>query len=295
MEKFKKLINKILYPHVAIMLILVPIATVLTVCSLVYFDTTSIISIISYVLSFYALTIVCLRIPNMIEFFKKVKEDNKYIKRFTSDVRFRVNVTLYGTLLLNVAYALFQLCLGFYHMSFWFFSMAVYYIMMALIRYYLSKHTKKYLPGEELKMELKRYNLCGWLLLFMNLAVTIIIFFIIYFGRTFYHHEITTIALATYTFITFTVSIVNMVKFKKLNSPVYSATKTISLVAACVSMMTLTTTMLTTFGGEEIKQTKTLLLTMVGVAVSIFILTISIYIIVTSNKKLKQFKEEILK
>lgn len=291
MEKFKKFINKLIYPHVAIILILVPIAVVLTVCSLIYFDSTSVISIISYVIAFYALTIVCFRIPNMINFFKKVKEDNKYIQRWVNDVHFRVNVMLYGSLLLNVAYALFQLCLGFYHMSFWFYSMAVYYIMLAFIRFYLSKHTKKYQPGEKLEMELKRYNFCGWLLLFMNIAVVIIISFIIYWGRTFYHHEITTIALAAYTFLAFTIAIVNMVKFKKLNSPVYSATKTISLVAACVSMMTLTTTMLTTFGGEDMQETKTLLLSFVGAAVSIFILTISIYIIVTSKKKLNRLKD----
>lgn len=291
MEKFKKFINKLIYPHVAIILILVPIAVVLTICSLIYFDSTSVIGIISYVIAFYALTIVCFRIPNMINFFKKVKEDNKYIQRWVNDVHFRVNVMLYGSLLLNVAYALFQLCLGFYHMSFWFYSMAVYYIMLAFIRFYLSKHTKKYQPGEKLEIELKRYNFCGWLLLFMNIAVVLIIFFIIYCGRTFYHHEITTIALAAYTFLAFTIAIVNMVKFKKLNSPVYSATKTISLVAACVSMMTLTTTMLTTFGGEDMQETKTLLLSLVGAAVSIFILTISIYIIVTSKRKLNRLKD----
>ena len=291
MEKFKKFLIKLIYPHVAIILILVPIAIVLTICSLIYFDRASVIGIISYVIAFYALTIVCFRIPNMINFFKKVKEDNKYIQRWVNDVHFRVNVMLYGSLLLNVAYALFQLCLGFYHMSFWFYSMAVYYIMLAFIRFYLSKHTKKYQPGEKLEMELKRYNFCGWLLLFMNIAIVLIIFFIIYWGRTFYHHEITTIALAAYTFLAFTIAIVNMVKFKKLNSPVYSATKTISLVAACVSMMTLTTTMLTTFGGEDIQETKTLLLSLAGAAVSIFILTISIYIIVTSKKKLNRLKD----
>ena len=150
--------------------------------------------------------VFCFRIPNMINFFKKVKEDNKYIQRWVNYLLFRVNVMLYGSLLLNVAYALFQLCLGFYHMSFWFYSMAVYYIMLAFIRFYLSKHTKKYQPGEKLEMELKRYNFCGWLLLFMNIAVVLIIFFIIYWGRTFYHHEITTIALAAYTFLAFTIT-----------------------------------------------------------------------------------------
>ena len=159
------------------------------------------------------------------------------------------------------------------------------------MRFYLVNHTKKNKPGEDLLIEYKRYNICGWVMLLMNLTVTAIIFFIIYFDRTFYHHQITTIALAAYTFLTFSLSIYNFIKYRKFNSPVYSAAKSINLVAACVSMMTLTTTMLTTFGGEDVVEYKKLLLTMVGVVVSLFILTISIQIIIFTSKNLKKLKE----
>ena len=58
--------------------------------------------------------------------------------------------------------------------------------------------------NEEYEIETKKYIISGWLLLFMNLALVVIVFFMVYWHRTFYHHMITTIAMALYTFITFT-------------------------------------------------------------------------------------------
>ena len=125
----------------------------------------------------------------------------------------------------------------------------------------------------------------------MNLAVSVIIFFIIYFGRTFYHHQITTITLAAYTFVTFTFAIINFIKYRKYNSPVYLAVKSISLAAACVSMVTLTTTMLTTFGDESMLEFKNIILSFVGGAVAAFIITMSVLIIIKTNKQLKNIKK----
>lgn len=291
MERLKKIVNKLLFPHMALVLVLFPVSMALLICSMIFLGTESVLSYVSYMFSFYSLTIVCLRIPQIIEFIKKYKNSNKLLVRYQNDINFRINLSLYLSLILNIAYSIFQLCLGLYHKSFWFISMSVYYVLLSLMRFYLVNHTKKNKPGEDLLIEYKRYNICGWVMLLMNLAVTAIIFFIIHFDRTFYHHQITTIALAAYTFLTFSLSIYNFIKYRKFNSPVYSAAKSINLVAACVSMMTLTTTMLTTFGGEDAIEYKKVLLTMVGVVVSLFILTISIQIIIFTSKNLKKLKE----
>ena len=103
-------------------------------------------------------------------------------------------------------------------------------------------------------------------------------------------HMITTIALAAYTFFTFVFAIINIVKYKKYNSPVYSAAKMISLIAATVSMLTLETTMLTVFGAENSAEFKTLMLALTGAAVAIFAITISIYMIVQGGRNLKNLQ-----
>jgi len=82
------------------------------------------------------------------------------------------------------------------------------------------------------------------------------------------------------------------VKYRKFNSPVYSASKAISLAAACVSMLTLESTMLTTFNdGTMDELTRRLFLGLSGGVISVFIIVMAIYMIVQSNKKLKLLKK----
>ena len=289
---FKKFGLALLYPHTAVIICLLPIAVAFLVLSLVYLDSTNIIAILSYVLSFYVLLVVGFRMPKIIKFFKTFKKENKYAKMYFSDVRLRMNISLYGSLIWNVGFAIFQLCLGFYHKSFWFYSMFAYYVMLGVMRFFLLKHTRKHKPKEQVEIEVKKSIFCGWLLVFMNLALAVIVFFIVYFNKTFEHHMITTIALAAYTFFTFSFAIVNLVRYKKYESPVYSSAKIITLIAACVSMLTLEATMLTTFGEGESALFKPLMLSLTGVAVIGFAITMAIYMIVVGTKKLKSLKTD---
>ena len=287
-----KIVKALLFPHIAIMVTLIPVATVFLVFSMVYIGTDTLPAYISYVLATYTLTIWCFKIPHLIRFFKSVKNDNKYVRRWLTDTHMRTNITMYGSLLWNVAYAVMQLGLGFIHSTFWFYSLAGYYLCLGLMRFYLVQYTTKYKPGEKMKTELIRYRTCGWIFLILNLALTFIIFFMVYWNRTFEHHEITTITLAAYTFTTFIFAIINTVKYRKYNSPVLSAGKAISLAAGCVSMLTLESTMLTTFNDGTIDLTaRKIMLGCTGTAISIFIIVMAVYMIVQSSKKLKLPKD----
>ena len=145
-----------------------------------------------------------------------------------------------------------------------------------------------------MQTELKKYRACGVVFLVMNLALVLIIFFMVYWNRSFEHHMITAIAMAAYTFTAFTVAIVNVVKYRKYNSPVFSASKAISLAAALVSMLTLESTMLTTFGDTTMTATaQKWMLGATGGAVSPPIVATAIYMIVVGSKKLKELKSEV--
>lgn len=288
---WKKLGLNLLYPHLAVIICLLPISVAFLVYSLIYLGTESIVAIISYLLSFYVLLVICFRIPRMIDYFKKLKSQNKYIKRWFSDVHLRMNVSVYGALVFNLAFAIFQLGLGFYHKSFWFYSMFVYYLMLGVIRFYLVKHLSKYKANEKADLEIKKYLICGVLLLVMNLALAVIIFFIVYFNKTFYHHMITTIAMAAFTFSTFIIAIINLVRYKKYKSPVYSAVKIVSFIAGCVSMLTLETTMLTTFGESAGSNFSQLMLSLTGAVVSVLSIVMAIRMIVKGTRWLKEIKK----
>ena len=291
---WKKLGKALLFPHIAIMILLVPIATVLLVGSMVFVGTESAIAYISYVLSAYTLTVWCCKIPCLIKFFKAFKNENKYARRLQDDARLRVNISLYGSFAWNALYGIFQLWLGFYHHTFWFYSLGAYYICLGVMRFFLVRHTRKYAPGEKMHTELVKYRACGWVFLIMNLTLALIIFFMVYWNRTFEHHMITAIAMAAYTFTAFTVAIVNVIRYRRYNSPVFSASKAISFAAACVSMLTLASTLLTTFDDGTMGQTEQkIMLGSIGGTVSIVVVALAMYMIVIGTKKLKELKSEV--
>ena len=291
---WKRLGKALLFPHIAIMILLVPVATVLLVDSMVFVGTASASAYISYVLAAYTLTVWCFKTPCLIRFFKTFKNENKYARRWQDDTRLRVRVSLYGSLAWNALYGILQLRLGFYHHTFWFYSLGAYYICLAVMRFFLLLHTRKYAPGERMREELLKYRACGAVFLLMNLALALIVFFMVYWNRTFEHHMITAIAMAAYTFTAFTVAIVNVIKYKKYNSPVFSASKAISLAAALVSMLTLESTMLTTFSDETMTAAEQKwMLGATGGAISVLIIATAIYMIVVGTKKLKLLESEV--
>ena len=115
---WKKLGKALIFPHIVIMTLLVPISAVFLIYSMVVLGTESWISIVSYVLAAYTLTVWCFRIPRLIKAVKSFKKENKYALMLQGDTRLRVKLSLYISFAWNALYGVFQLCLGFYHNTF---------------------------------------------------------------------------------------------------------------------------------------------------------------------------------
>ena len=286
---WKKPVKALLFPHIAVLVVLLPIASALLIYAMTVLGTESVLSYVAYVIAAYTLTLWCVRMPAIIRFAVNFKKENIYARLWFGNARLRVNVSLYGSFVRNAVYGIFHLCLGFYHHTFWFISLGAYYICLAFMRFGLVKHTRRYKPGEKMYAELKKYRTTGWVFLVLNLALTVMIFFMVYWNRTFEHHMITAIAMAAYTFTSLTMAIINVIKYRKYNSPIYSASKAISLAAACVSMLTLEATMLTAFNDGSMNLiTRRLFLGISGGAVSAFVIATAIYMIVQSTKQISK-------
>ena len=285
---WKRIGRTLLFPPAAVLIILTPLAAAALVYAMLRLEESSPVRLASYVLAFYALTILCARIPRLVRTLRAFKDRNRYLKRWTGDVRLRTNITLCGSVLWNGAYGALQLGLGIYHRSAWFYSLAAYYATLAAMRLSLVRHTLRHEPGEQMRQELTRYRACGWVFLLMNLALSGMMFYMICEHRVTRHGEIVTITMAAYTFTTLTMAIIHVIRYRKLNSPAVSAAKAISLAAACVSMLTLENTMLATFRSGTMTPGKTrLFLSLSGGAVSIFIIAMAVYMIVQANRTLK--------
>ena len=288
---WKRIGKALLFPPAAVLIVLTPIAAAALVYSMLRLEETSPVRIGSYVLAFYTLVIVCVRVPKVARSIGTFKRENKYIQFWSNDPRLRMNITVGGSVLWNGAYAALQLGLAIYYRSAWLYSLAAYYATLAAMRCSLVWHTLRYTPGEQMQQELVRYRTCGWVFLLMNLALSGVMFYRIYENRFVQHHEITTIAMATYTFAMLTVAIVNVVRYRKYNSPVLSSAKAISLAAACVSMLTLESSMLASFNKGTLSQkTIRIFLALSGGAVSAFIVGMAVYMIVQASRKLKSLE-----
>lgn len=286
--EWRKFGKAFLFPPVAVLIALFPISAVGLAWSMTSPDCAGHVRVFFCVLAFYTLVIWCARVPEMIRFFRKFRRENRFVRAWTDDVRLRTNVTLGGSALWNGAYALLQLGMGIYHGSVWFYFLAAYYATLASMRFFLVRHSLHHRPGEIIRRELVRYRACGWIFLLTNLAFSGMMLYMIWDNRAVRHSEITTIALAAYAFVTLTAAIVGVVRYRKFNSPVVSAAKTVSLAAACVSMLTLENTMLATFGdGNMTSATTRMFLAVSGGAVSFFIVAMAIHMIAQANRKIR--------
>ena len=85
---WKKLGKALLFPHIVIMLILVPLAATFLIGAMVFIGTESPAAIISYVLAAYTLTVWCCRIPYLIRFFKNFKSFSPFLQKAISPMDF---------------------------------------------------------------------------------------------------------------------------------------------------------------------------------------------------------------
>lgn len=286
---WKKLGKAVLFPHVAVLL-LFPASVGAMLYGMLRLGEQHPLTIAAYVLAFYGLIIWCVRVPEIFRFFKMFKEENRHVRRWRHDHRLRMNVTVGGSVLWNGAYAALQLGLGICHKSAWFYSLAGYYASLAVMRFFLVRHTLRHEPGKERRQELRHYRACGWIFLLLNLALSGMLLYMIRENRVTRHHEITTIAMAAYTFTSLTMAIINSFRYRNFHSPVLSAARAVSLAAACVSVLSLENTMLATFGSGMHAQTRQLFLALSGGACFVGIVVLACYMIVNANRKLKDLE-----
>lgn len=291
MKKWRRLGRRLLFPPAAVVVLLALLAAAGLVFSFARLDEEDWRRLASYVLSFYALLILCLRMPDMLAFGRRLRRENRYYLRYRSDVQLRMNLSLWAACIYNAAYAAFQLALGLKHHSAWFYAMAGYYCLLALLRLMLGRHVRAFAPGRERQAEWRKYRLCGAGLLAMNLALSIFVLYFVLHLRKVRHHEITVIAMATYTFGALALAITNVIRYRRYESPACSAAKALSLASAAVSMLSLEDAMLTTFGKAGQQRFRQIMLGASGAAAAVLIICMAVYMIVRATNHLRAEQE----
>ena len=113
----------------------------------------------------------------------------------------------------------------------------------------------------------------------------------VYSNRGFEYQGMLIYVMAAYTFYITTVAIVNIVKYRKYNSPILSMTKVISLASALISMLALETAMLSQFGGDTTPEFRRMMIIATGAGISATIVLMSGYVIVRNTLEIRKLKE----
>lgn len=292
MKKWNPVFKKILFPPIWVVLLLTLFSGVSLAVVFVKSLDSSPIAYAVYVISAYSLTVLCcflaITLPHR---YKKIKQNiynTKYGHRYMTDSAFKTQVSLYSSLALNLLYAVMKLFVGIRDRSVWFITLAAYYILLTLMRFFLLRHMKKQEIGQNKLSEWKRYRFCGTVLMTMNLVLSGMVALVIIQDGGFLYDGYLIYVMAAYAFYKITVAIINIVKYRKYNSPVMSAAKAIGFAAAVVSMLALETAMLSQFGGDDSPLFRHTMVGATGAGVCAIIIGMSVYMIVKSTKEIKQ-------
>lgn len=218
----------------------------------------------------------------------KSKMKLSFLKKLKIDKNFRIRFFLIFTFIFNTAYSLFLFLASQIFFSKWFFIMAIYYAVLSLTRIFIFIKNKK---QNSKNKQILIMRTTGYFLFLLNLVIAIMMFLLIYTAQYVKHHEITVIALATYTFGALSIAIIDVIRYVKKDHYIFSSIKVINLISASVSIATLTNTMLTTFGNGD-TNLRNIILPILCTSVSIFIIFCAIMMIVKSNQELKALKNE---
>lgn len=101
--------------------------------------------------------------------------------------------------------------------------------------------------------------------------------------------DVFVITSAAYTFYILTLSIVDLVRYRKYKSPVLSAAKAVRFVQALISLLSLEASMLVQFGDDD--RYRRLMLSLSGAGVWATTAAISVYMIVRANQEMKKLTQ----
>ena len=291
---WKKIGKKLLFPPVWLVVLLVIISAVALTFIFVKGMEKSIPAYMAYVLAFYTLSIVmvfCVMVlPKKYSTMKRKIYNNPFGNRYMTDRVFRANISLLVSFVISMLYV--GINLWSWHMlgSYWFVVLAVYYVIMAVMRFLLVRYVRIQKIGTNILNEWKRSRICAYILLLINLSLSGAVLMILYQSKGYDYPGVLIYVMALYTFYSTIHAILDIVKYRKLGSPVMSTAKIVSLSGALVSMLNLETAMFAQFGADMSMENQRIFIILTGAGVSIAIVTLSVILIVKATKAIRREK-----
>ena len=268
---------------------------ILLIYSLGYKNALEPIKYFSYLYSTFSLIVVLLNTKrfysylkdgflntNIFKNTKKLLYKSKLIKKYFEDINFKTLINLCFSAVINFSFIFIKFTDGLLNRSIWFVSFSLYYFLLTIVRIILLNNIRKF----NKKKEYMIYRNVGYFIMILNVALVIMIIQMVNDNVAVVYEGYIIYLTAFYTFYLIISAIINVFAYKKYNSPILSSVKVINLLTASVSILMLQTTMIATFGDNELEFMR-LMNSVTGGVISVITLSISIYMIIKGRNKIK--------
>ena len=248
-----------------------------------------------YALSFYTLCTVTLRLvknlPRWRQKLRRHAESSSFCRRYAAEPAFRTRVSLDITLTVSLLYVGVNLLSWVLYRSLWYIVLAVYYGILAVMRFLLVRYVRGTDIGDDFLKELHRARLCACILLLVNFALSGAVLMILYQDKGVEYRGVLIYAMAAYTFYAVIHAAVDLAKYRRYKSPVMTAAKVIALSAALVSLLNLETAMFAAFGAGMPLQERRLMIMLTGAGVSAAVVVMSVYMILRTAQQIREINQ----
>ena len=257
----RKLLQKLLHPP-GWVLIFVPLLSFAALAAVFIRQCPeNILVYLIYSLSAYSLTIWLAALPGLTKRAKSAMMGSKLMRkaaaspimgRYFKDLAFRGSISIYQGIAVNLFYVAFRIMAAIRYVSVWFLSMAVYYLVLGGLRAYLIVCYRRRTP----ELERRCYHTTAWFLFLLNIPMGVMIVLMVRTDSGFSYPGYVIYLSALYTFYTMITSAINLIRFRRLGSPILSAAKVLHFVAAMMSILGLQTAMISRFSenGENYRR-----------------------------------------
>lgn len=237
-------------PNFSTLLTLCTLAALTPLLVLAHIKVGFLIPYAAYLLALYVLLALFGKLPHLFLAQKDVLTPRAFFRALKSDAA-RARLALPFGMLANLAFAAFRLVTGLFYHSFWFAAEAIYYIILSLIRYLLSKKetaAKEREAPERLTMEWEAYRRTAQLLLLQDVSLGGIVLSVLLEEQTIIYPGYVLSISAIFTFFRVALSLRQIARFRKRESPALLSSKALSLCGSLLSVFTTQATVLSLFG-----------------------------------------------
>ena len=177
MNRVKMFVRKVLYPKRWLAILFSTISFALLFFVFATKDKESVLAYVVYAMSAYSLVILVIQIPALITGIKlrisnwkvtRLVSANTFVNRYFKDMSFRGSISVYQGMIVNFIYVIFRVVTAIKYASVWFISIAVYYLVLGIMRTYL---IVKYRADSSYLDECKCYKKIGILLFVLNIPM----------------------------------------------------------------------------------------------------------------------------